>query len=240
MPKPSAIFGAAIALCALVCLGQEAKPPAKPNVLIVGGGSSHDFKKWFDECDRTTLKGEAGSLEYTEKPEDIVGRLGSTDVLYLSNNQPLRDEALRKGIFGFADAGKGLLIVHPATWNNWADWPEYNAKLVGGGASSHQAYGEFEVKIVEPSHAVTKGVAASFRLKDELYRFKVDASEPKLQILATATETATGKTYPVVWINPHAKARVVCITLGHDGAAHENPEFQKLLRNSCAWAAGRN
>jgi type 1 glutamine amidotransferase len=37
----------------------------------------------------------------------------------------------------------------------------------------------------------------------------------------------------------HPKARIVCITLGHDHKAHELPAFQTLLRNAVTWAAGK-
>ena len=53
------------------------------------------------------------TANYTEQPADILPALKDLDVLYLSNNQPLQDPALRKAIFEFADAGKGLLLVHP-------------------------------------------------------------------------------------------------------------------------------
>ncbi len=34
------------------------------------------------------------------------------------------------------------------------------------------------------------------------------------------------------------KGRIVCITLGHDGASHELPAYRTLLRNAVAWARG--
>jgi len=37
----------------------------------------------------------------------------------------------------------------------------------------------------------------------------------------------------------HPKSRIVCITLGHDGRAHELPEYQTLLKNAFQWAAGK-
>jgi type 1 glutamine amidotransferase len=58
-------------------------------------------------------------------------------------------------------------------------------------------------------------------------------------VLATATSPTTGKTFPSVWIAKHPKARIVCIALGHDGKAHENPAYQKIIQNSLAWAAGK-
>lgn len=222
----------------VACLNLLAQE-AKPRVLIVGGGSSHDFSRWFDAADRATLAPVAAKVDYTDKPEQIPGLLSALDVLFLSNNQPLAGEPLRKALFGFAEAGKGLLLVHPAVWNNWPDWPEYNRQLVGGGASSHEAYGEFEVTVNEPAHPIMKGVAASFRVKDELYRFQKDPEGPAIEILATGKSLATGKTFPVVWITRHSKARIVCISLGHDGAAHDLAEYQAILRNSCGWVFSR-
>ena len=36
----------------------------------------------------------------------------------------------------------------------WKDWPDYNRTLVGGGARSHDKYGEFEVTVKVPDHPV--------------------------------------------------------------------------------------
>ena len=49
----------------------------------------------------------------------------------------------------------------------------------------------------------------------------------------------TGKEYPVVWTVKHPKGRIVCITLGHDGAAHEHDDYRRLLLNATSWASGK-
>ena len=206
------------------------------HALIVGGGSSHDFGKWFQQADSATLS-ETGknSINYTDEPSAVLATLKVLDVLYLSNNQPLADDPLRKAIFHFADSGKGLLLVHPALWYNWKDWPEYNRTLVGGGARSHDRYGEFEVTIDDPSHPVTAGVPRAFRIADELYHFERDDQGTPMQILATGKNLTTGKSYPVAWITKHPKAKIVCITLGHDDKAHQHPAYKTLLQNSLRW-----
>jgi putative heme-binding domain-containing protein len=208
-------------------------------VLIVGGGSSHDFARWFNQEDVKTLSaGGLAAVKYTDKPDDILPALKNLDVLYLSNNQPIADAAARKAIFDFAESGKGLLLVHPALWYNWNDWPEYNRVLVGGGAKSHDRYGEFEVRVSAPQHPVMAGVPDSFNISDELYHFVPDKEGAAMEVLATGRNLTDGKTYPVVWITKHPKARIVCITLGHDGKAHEHPAFKTILQNSLKWAAG--
>ncbi len=214
-------------------------PVAKlPAVLIVGGGSSHDFGRWFNQEDSKTLSA-VGRVRYTDKPDDILAALKGLDALYLSNNQPMTNAALRQAIFDFADAGNGLLLVHPALWYNWADWPVYNSALVGGGARSHDKYGEFEVTVDAPDHPLMAGVPKTFKITDELYHFQRDEQGTPIQVLATGKNLATGKAYPAVWITKHPKARIVCITLGHDGAAHESAAYQTILQNALKWTAGK-
>ena len=137
------------------------------------------------------------SVKYTDKPADILPALKNLDLLYLSNNQPMKDAYLRKGIFDFASSGKGLLLVHPALWYNWNDWPEYNRVLVGGGAKSHDKFGEFEVTVTDPNHPIMAGVPRTFNITDELYHFESDPNGSPMIVLATGKNITTGKTYPV-------------------------------------------
>ncbi|HYT61536.1 MAG TPA: ThuA domain-containing protein, partial [Haliangiales bacterium] len=220
--------------------GDPASGSGPVRVLIVGGGSSHDFDRWFNQEDSKTLSANGrATVKYTDKPDDVLPALKELDVLYLSNNQPLKDPALRKGIFDFAEAGKGLLLVHPALWYNWADWPEYNRALVGGGARSHDKYGEFEVHVNIPQHPIMAGLPRSFKITDELYHFEPDKEGKPILVLAYGNNLATGRSYPVAWIVKSPTTRIVCITLGHDGAAHELPAYQTLLQNALKWAAGK-
>lgn len=210
------------------------------HVLIVGGGSSHDFNRWFNLADTATLNASSkASVNYTEAIDQVLPALKDTDVLYLSNNQPMKDEQLRRGIFEFADSGHGLLLMHPGVWYNWKDWPEYNRVLVGGGANGHDKYGEFEVTVTDETSPLTAGVPKTFRITDELYHFETDTNGTPIQVLAEGKNLATGKTYPVLWIVKHPHSRIVGCTLGHDGQAHDLPAYKTILQNSVIWAAGK-
>jgi type 1 glutamine amidotransferase len=216
----------------------EKKKPI--NVLIVGGGSSHDFDKWYKNEDVATLaKDGLANAEYTNDPTTILAKLPTIDVLFLANNQPIKDEATRKAIFAFVDAGKGLVLAHPALWYNWNDWPEYNQKLVGGGSRGHNKYGAFDVTITNPKHPVTKGLPVTFNLKDELYYYKVDPAGTPVEILATAKAAGSDQIFPSVVIVKYPKGRIVGICLGHDGESHTIEPYKQLLRNSIKWAAKR-
>jgi type 1 glutamine amidotransferase len=109
--------------------------------------------------------------------------------------------------------------------------------LVGGGARSHDKYGEFEVTVDETSHPIMAGVPPTFRITDELYHWN-KAEGADIQVLATG-KPRDGKTYPVVYLAKHPRARIVCITLGHDGAAHELPAYKKIPQNALAWVAAK-
>ncbi len=217
--------------------------PAEPlqwgpgaHVLSVGGNTSHDFTRWFDVADSATLSaGGKASVHYTERMAEVLPVLKTADVLYLSCNQALNDVELRKAIFAFADAGHGLLLIHPALWRNWRDWPEYNRLLVGGGATSHDRYGEFEVTVTDPENRLVAGVPKTFRLKDELYHFQRDTDGSPIHVLAEGRNLTTGKIWPVLWTTQRPNGKIVCCTLGHDADSHELEAYKNILRNSLAW-----
>lgn len=208
--------------------------------LIVGGGASHDFDRWYRQADVATLERDGlAAATYTDQIDSILPLLAGTDVLLLTNNQPMEDPALRKAIFEFVASGKGLVLAHAATWYNWKDWPKYNKQLVGGGSNGHNPYGEFDVSITE-KHPVTKNVEKSFSLEDELYHIETDASGPGMEVLATGKAAGSDETFPVLWITPHPQGRIVGFTLGHDAKSHDLPVYQAILRNAVKWAVGKS
>ncbi len=210
---------------------------SSPRVLIVGGDQHHDFDRWFNEATTATLEATGAEVSYTDVPSRILPALSEIDVLYLTNNQPLPGQELRDGIFNFVEAGKGLLIGHAAGWYSWSDWPAYNRDLVGGGTRSHLPYGEFQVTVADPEHAIMQEVPATFTIRDELYRFERDPDGPPIHVLATGRDEQTGTVYPVVWTVDHPNGRIVVNTLGHDGEAHNHPAYRTILQNSLRWAS---
>lgn len=211
----------------------------KSKVEIVGGGSSHDFARWWGQADTALVNGIPGfSANYTENPNDLIPAFKTADVLYLSHNQATPNPAVRVGIFDHVRNGKGLVLVHAANWYNWADWPEFNRQLVSGGTHGHDRYGEFEVTLEDVKSPILNGVPKTFLIKDELYHFEPATDGAPRLVLATGKSPIDGKVFPVVWITQNREGRIVCITLGHDGAAHDSQPYQQLLKNAIAWAAG--
>lgn len=207
-------------------------------VLMVGGGTSHNFGMWYKNVDGQTLSRDGfATVNYVGDPDSIMTYLPQADVLYLSNNRPITNPAARQAIMEFANAGKGLLIAHAAMWYNWKDWPEYNQQIVSGGSRGHDKYGTFDVTVNETNHPITKDVEPKFTLKDERYYYIPDTSGPGVEILASSSVASSDKIFPSVFIVKHPKARIVGLALGHDAESHNIANYQNLLRNSVKWVA---
>lgn len=212
-------------------------------VLMVGGGTSHNFGMWYRNVDGQTLSRDGlATVNYVGDPDSMLAFMPQADVLYLSNNRPITNPAVRQAIMEHANAGKGLLIAHAAMWYNWKDWPEYNQQIVSGGSRGHDKYGTFDVTVTQPQHPITKGVDPKFTLKDERYYYIPDPNGPGVEVLASSNVAAgatADKLFPSVFVVKHPKARIVGLALGHDAESHNLPVYQTLLRNSIAWVGKR-
>jgi putative heme-binding domain-containing protein len=228
----------------------ETKPivwaEGKTKVLIVGGGSSHDFGKFFGGTDKATLEAAGFTVNYTEDRDQAAAEIGKADVAVISvNRQHFDTPEWRTALFAFAGAGKGLVMLHPGTWYGFPQWPELNAAIVGGGSRGHDRIGKFSVNVVKPDHPVMKGVPASFEVEDELYYVNADKDKmpegtASIEVLAETSPSVKFKApHPSVWITSHPTARIVGIALGHDERTHDHPAFKTLLVNAVRWAGRR-
>jgi len=217
----------------------EPKPANTLRVLLVGAGQSHDFPRYFLGADSVMLKA-AGGIDTAATPnlDEALALLPQADVLVFSGNHasfgtPRFQLALNK----FADAGKGLVMLHAGVWRNWAPPASgYNQRFVGGGARSH-GKGEFEVTVKQPAHPLMKGVPGTFKITDESYRVELDP-DAQVEVLATIPpDEKSPASYPSVWTVKDAKTRIACIALGHAEEAHSNPAYKTLLTNAVKWVA---
>lgn len=202
-------------------------------VLLVGSGSSHHFPRDFLGTDAETLKA-AGAIDVAATPnlEEALKLIKHADVLVFSgNHKQWGTESWQKALHAHADAGKGLVLLHAATWKH--PWKGYNDRFVGGGTPSH-GKGEFEVTVSDADHAVTKTVPKTFKITDENYRFELKSAD-YVHVCCHNAADKTKEPIPSVWVVKDPKTRIVCITLGHDDKAHTNPAFKKLLTNAVKW-----
>jgi putative membrane-bound dehydrogenase-like protein len=216
----------------------------KTRVLVIGGGSSHKFTEFFGGTDTAFLRAAGFSVHYTEDRDQAAAELAGADVAVISVNRMFFDTpAYRQALFAFAAAGKGIVMLHPGTWYGFPNWPELNARIVGGGARGHDKIAKFSVNAVQPAHPVMAGVPASFEVEDELYYFnaepeKIPAGTAAVEVLAqTSPSVKFGRPHPAVWVTRHEQARIVGLTLGHDERVHDHPAFRTLLTNAVKWTS---
>lgn len=215
----------------------------KTKVLVIGGGSSHNFAEFFGKTDVATLKAAGFTVHYTEDRDQAADELKSADVAIISVNRKFFDTAAyRKALMDFAAAGKGIIMLHPGTWYGFAGWPELNAQIVGGGARGHDKIHPFEVKKVK-GHEVMAGVPDSFTVEDELYYVNAEGTPEGTAAIEVLAETSNSdkyqKPHPSVWITKHPKAKIVGIALGHDARTHDLKPYRQLLINAARWAGGK-
>jgi type 1 glutamine amidotransferase len=214
-------------------LDTPAPTHASPRVLVVTGGHDYDtsFYRVFDGFDWH----HAVTLSAAFK-QDVRAKY---DVLVLYNMEDEISEGARANLMAFAEAGKGVVVLHHAicSFNDW-DWyrdlvgGRYLRKPQGGmPASTYKHDLDLTVKPVA-KHPVVAGLP-EFHIVDEGYKGKWMSPDVKVLLVAQHAENDG----PVAWIGPYAKARVVGLQLGHDRAAHENPLFRTLVKNAILWTA---
>ena len=221
--------------------GQKfAEPKAKGTlrVLLTGAGGAHDFPRFFLRKDSDTLRGLGGiDTAATPNAEEARALLPLADVVVFSANHPSFSRTdFMQALHAFADAGKGLVILHAGTWRNYAPHTGFNQRFVGGGAKGHGS-GDITVSITNPNHPVTRDVPRSFLIRDESYHAILDAGTPTEILAENSPDNKTNKVYPSVWTVTDPKCRVVNISLGHAEPAHSHPAYQQLLGNAVRWAA---
>ena len=124
-------------------LRAEESLPEKPEpgvirVLLIGGGSSHDFEKYFHLADAATLKA-AGKITpaYAGDAPTALKLMPNSDVIVFSaNHAQFSKPDFQKAINAFADSGHGVITLHAGTWYSWKDELTFNKRFVGGGTKS--------------------------------------------------------------------------------------------------------
>lgn len=207
-------------------------------VLLVAGGHDHDasFYRVFEGHRDIRVNVDPHPAAYRG---DLRKRY---DVIVLYDMIQDLPEVQKKNLREFAEAGRGIVVLHHALANHqeWDWWRE----LVGGlyllkdreglgKASTYQHDVDLEARPVG-KHPIVRGLSPMW-IRDETYKGVWQA--PGITPLLTTSEATSNEV--IAWISPYAQSRVAVVQLGHGREAHENPWFQRLLRNAMLWAAGR-
>jgi hypothetical protein len=218
----------------------SARKSGQLRVLVAGAGSSHNFPKFFLGTDGQVAKAAGYDVAATPNLKETLELLPQADLfLFSGNHGQFGTPEFQKAIREFVAAGKGVVLLHAATWYNWPLETKYNDEFVCGGARGH-GHSDFPFTVTKPTHPVMAGVPATFTVNDESYN--VELSRPEgTEVLGTIPrqnpKPGQSAILPSVWVVKHPQARVVCIALGHDEHTHDHAAYQKLLLNSLQWVS---
>jgi type 1 glutamine amidotransferase len=226
-----------ISMCAAVLAVWLSSPQAAApiRVLVVTGGHTYptSFYTVFEQAGIAWDHAVSSEEAYRA---DLRGRY---DVLVLHDMPKTLGETGRQHLRAFAEAGKGIVVVHHAivSYPDW-DWyrdligARYLEQPQGGLPASTYRHDEQMRIAVASRHPVTAGLS-SFTVVDETYKGMWLA--PTNTVLLT-TDNPTGDP-SVAWVSAYARSRVVTIQLGHGPESHRDASFRRLMLNAMTWSA---
>jgi putative membrane-bound dehydrogenase-like protein len=211
-------------------------------VLFAGAGSSHNFPAFFLGTDALTAKAAGYDVASTPNLKETLALLPQADLFVFSGNHgQFGTPEFQKAIREFAAAGKGIVLLHAATWYNWPLETKYNEEFVCGGSRNH-GHSDFTFTVTKPQHPIMKGVPATFVINDESYNIELtrpEAAEVLGTIPRQTPKEGQSSILPSVWTVKYPGTRVVCMALGHDEKSHDHPAYKQLLLNSLAWVTNK-
>lgn len=182
-------------------------------------------------------------------------------------------EAFRRAIVDRFESGRGSVAMHHAL-AGWADWPEWS-ELIGGRFlyqpgelrgvlrldSGYRHDVEYVAEVVA-DHPVTRGVPASFPVRDELYLAELfeDDFTPLIRArhafvrenFYSAAAAVSGRMFDnagwdhppgsacVAWSKTARNAPLVYLQFGDGPETYANPAVRKVLVNALAFSSLRN
>ena len=165
-------------------------------------------------------------------------------VFFFTSGELAIDEQQKADLLQFIRNGGGFAGAHSAT-DTLYTWPGYG-ELIGAYFDGHPWVGQTDIDIEDPDHPVNKDLGNTFRILDEIYKFR-DFSRDRVRVLMTlrssAGDRATNKPeYPLdsalAWCRSYGKGRVFYTALGHFDETWRDPRIRKMLLHMLAWLTG--
>ena len=217
--------------------GQAAKKKA---LFVWGGWDGHEPKQCVDVF-APYLEKQGFEVEISNSLDSYLDatKMKSLDLIVQAFTMASITPEQEKGLEEAVKAGVGLAGWHGGLADSFRSNVEYEF-MVGGQWVAHPGgIIAYEVKIIDPSDPITKGLA-DFKMNSEQYYMQVD---PINEVLATTTfsgEHASwikGAVVPVVWKKMYGKGRVFYSSLGHVAKDFDVPEAREIVNRGMLWAA---
>lgn len=234
----------------------EPPHPVKFRVLAIaeeGKGSHNDFVE-AAKIRLARLGAEHDfAVDYISNTDSINDAFLAKYRLFIQLNwPPYRWSPVAKKAFRrYIEQGHGGWIgFHHAMllgdFDGYKMWPWYSHFMGDIRYTSYIAqFAAATVKVDDQNHPVMKGLPPSFFVgKEEWYTWST-SNRSTVHVLASVDESTyqprsmvTMGDHPVIWTNPHVKARNVYIFMGHHPGLFDDQNFERLFTNAVLWGAG--
>jgi type 1 glutamine amidotransferase len=252
MKKTSIII--ALCLFCIVTAFAQKKPRFKVIALYENGGHHIDYSKrakiWLDSL----AAAENFSIDYIQNTDKIDDAFLANYQLFLQLDYApygWKEKAV-KAFESYIEQGKGGWIgFHHATllgeFDGFPMW-QWFSKFMGDIRYKNYiaTFVKAKVNVEDKKHSVMKGISPSFMVeKEEFYTYE-KSMRPNVHVLASVDESTYEPSsdikmgdHPVVWTNPHYKARNIYIFMGHSPVLFNSTDYKTLFKNAIFWAAGK-
>ncbi len=211
------------------------RPSPKPKplaVLFLGDRAGHRPADRFEQF-APVLAGRGIELTYTENVSDLnTENLARYDALVIYANTTEISKDQEKALLDYVAGGGGFVPLHCASFC-FLNSPEY-IRLVGAQFQKHGT-GQFETTVVDPDHAIIKGLEP-FPTWDETYVHTKHNTKDR-HVLQTRDDQTGSE--PWTWVRTQGKGRVFYTAYGHDARTWGHPGFHDLVERGIRWAANK-
>ena len=239
-------LAASLAVAALLAVPAAiGAAPARPALLVVtetaGFRHSGAIAAGLAELRRLEARGGYRVREVERfsdlEPGDYASARGL--VLLQTSGTPVLDMARRARLLRAVRGGLPLLGFHAAA-DTFARWPAFH-RMLGANFRDHPNVGVGRVRVEDRGHPAMRRLDASFRIREEFYRF-LPTPDPRrgARVLASLDVASVGGTprgdRPLVWSRTEGRGRVFYSALGHDARTWRDPRHRRLLAGALSWA----
>jgi type 1 glutamine amidotransferase len=164
-----------------------------------------------------------------------------------SNNEAFTSDTQRDAFERYIEAGGGFAGIHSASGSE-RGWPYYWS-ILGGSFLRHPKFQKFTIRVKDPNHPATHGMASSFEWEDECYFLHfmnpdlhpllvTDLSKLDDPDRAKYPRGLVGDAMPLAWTLRQDGSRQFYTSLGHTKESYSNPLLYNHILGGILWAMG--
>ena len=212
------------------------------SVAVVTGGHSFDTKEFHQ-----LFRSFAGVDAYVQHLDDWcraspeVRASYDVVVFYImtlpgpfDENLPWYSGKQRTALSELGATNQGIFVLHHAilAFPDWKPWSEMVG--IANRKFGYHWEGDPVTEVADPDHPISRGLPASWSLKDETYTMDEPAG-PDVRLLFTTKHHKSMRAN--AWTHHYKQSRVFCYQSGHGAAVYADPTFRTVVERGIRWLA---